>query len=253
MRHRCPKRSGSHFLTSPKKSAIFVVAGLICLSGFADGEVGRILTDDPNDAHEKAKAVAQWYHDTFGDRYYLELRNHGIKAQETLLEQTANIGNEFSIPTVATNDIHYLYQTDAKTHNILLCIKNDKALSDENSPKMGSDQHYFRAAAEMYAAFPQQEASVERTLEIANRVEPDIFSNFYSKKCHPIFPLPPSKTSDELLRELCVAGLEKRYADSPFAEEAKQRLESELAVIKKIGHANYFLLVADIVRFALSC
>ena len=225
-------------------------AGLICLSGFAIGEIGHILTDDPNGGYEKAKTVAQWYHDIFGDRYYLELRNRGIKAQETLFEQTANIGNELSIPTVVANDIHYLNQADAKAHDILLCIKNEKVLSDENRPKMESDQQYFRTAAEMYAAFPQQEAAVERTLEIANRVDPDIFSNFYSKRCHPVFPLPPSKSPDELLHELCVAGLEKRYADTTLAEEAEQRLESELAVIKKLGHANYFLLVADIVRFA---
>jgi|GEM_PF-2148888 len=225
-------------------------AGLICLSGFAGGEIGRLLTDDPTSGYENAKTASQWYQDAFGDRYYLELRNHGIKAQETLFEQTVGIGRELGIETVATNDIHYLDQVDWNIHDILLCIKNVKKVSDEDRPKMGSDQHFFRNEAEMFTAFSGQDAAVHRTVEIADRIEPDIFEKFYSKRHHPVFPLPPAKSADELLRELCVAGFEKRYTNSLLANKAKQRLESELAVIQKFGQANYFLIIGDIARFA---
>jgi len=223
-------------------------AGLVCLSGFAGGEVGSILIKYPN----WAKAVAQWYQDTFGDRFYLELRNHGIKSQETLVEQTVDIGRALGIETVATNDIHYLDQEDWKLHDMLLCIKYGKMVSDEDRPKMGSEQHYFRSAEEMVAAFSEQLGAVHRTVEIAERIEPDIFSTCYSKKHHPVFRLQPFKSADELLRELCFNGLVVRYADSPLADKAKQRLETELTVIQKMGQANYFLIVGDIARFAES-
>jgi DNA polymerase-3 subunit alpha len=228
-------------------------AGLICLSGFAGGEIGRSLINDLTGGYEKAKAVAQWYLDIFGDRYYLELRNHGIEAQDTLVWQTIDIGWELNIPTVATHDIHYLNREDCKLHDLLLCIKNGKTVFDEDRPRMESDQHFF-CLPKVWGKFRKWRrewyAAENRTVEIADRIDPDIFSTFYSKKHHSVFPLPPSKSADEWLRELCLAGFEKRYANSPFADEAKQRLEWELTVIQKIGQANYFLIAGDIVRYS---
>ena len=157
-------------LTIDKESLHKQNAGLICLSGFAGGEIGRLLTDEPKDGYEKAKVATQWYRDIFGDRYYLELRNHGIESQKTLFEQTVEIGVELGIPTVATNDIHYLDQEDWKIHDTLLGIKSGKKNSDDDHPQMGSVQHYFRTAAEMSAAFPGHNAAIQRTLEIADRI-----------------------------------------------------------------------------------
>jgi DNA polymerase-3 subunit alpha len=146
-------------------------AGLICLSGFAGGEVGRFLTDDPAGGYEKAKTAAQWFQDTFGDRYYLELRNHGIESQQTLFDQTVALGKELGILTVATNDIHYLDQADWKAHDILLCQKNGETILDTDRPKMGSVQHYFRSADEMDTVFAEHREAAQRTVEIADRVE----------------------------------------------------------------------------------
>jgi len=151
-------------------------AGLICLSGFAGGEVGRLLTDESKTGYKEAKTVAQWYHKIFGDRYYLELRNHGIESQKTLFDQTTALGEELTIPTVATNDIHYLAPMDWKAHNRLLCQKNGNGNtgSDEEHPIMGSILHYFRSTKKMLAAFAEQEAAIDRTLEIADRIEPNV-------------------------------------------------------------------------------
>jgi DNA polymerase-3 subunit alpha len=151
-------------------------AGLICLSGFAGGEVGRLLTDEPKTGYKNAKTVAQWYHKIFGDRYYLELRNHGIESQKTLFDQTIALGEELAIPTVATNDIHYLAPMDWKAHNRLLCQKNGNSNtdSDKDHPIMGSIFHYFRSTKNMLAAFAGHEAAICRTLEIADRIETDV-------------------------------------------------------------------------------
>ena len=224
-------------------------AGIICLSGFRWGEIGCLLSDGENGC-EKAKTVADWYRETFGDRYYLELRNHGVERQRTLFDQTVAIGKELGIPTVATNDIHYLDRADWKVHDLLLCIKNGSVVSDENRPKMDGSTHYFRTVEEMYAAFPNNRDAVERTLEMARRIEPEIFMNFYNGRHHPGFSLPNSRTADDHLRERCLAGLKKRYGNSPLADDAGRRLNSELAVIRKLCCANHFLIVWDVVRFA---
>ena len=149
-------------------------AGLICLSGFACGEVGRLLTDEPKTGLTKAKTVAQWYQKVFGDRYYLELRNHGIESQQALFDQTVALGEKLAIPTVATNDIHYIDPGDWKAHDRLLRQKDGGINVDKDAPIMGSILHYFRSTKKMLAAFTGHEAAVGRTLEIADRIEPNV-------------------------------------------------------------------------------
>jgi DNA polymerase-3 subunit alpha len=147
-------------------------AGLICLSGFAGGEVGRLLTDEPG--YTKAKTVVQWYQKVFGDRYYLELRNHGIESQKTLFDQTVALGEKLAIPTVATNDIHYLDPGDWKAHDRLLRQKDVGINAEKDAPIMGSLLHYFRSTKKMLAAFEGQEDAIRRTAEIADRIEADV-------------------------------------------------------------------------------
>jgi DNA polymerase-3 subunit alpha len=149
-------------------------AGLICLSGFAGGEVGRLLTDEPDTGYEKAKTVAQWYQKIFGDRYYLELRNHGVESQQTLFDQTVALGEKLAIPTVATNDIHYIDQGNWKAHDRLLRQKDGGINAEKDAPIMGSTLHYFRSTKKMLAAFAGQEDAIRRTLEIADRIELDV-------------------------------------------------------------------------------
>ena len=149
-------------------------AGLICLSGFVGGEIGRLLTDEPKDGYKKAKTVAQWYQKTFGDRYYLELRNHGIESQKTLFDQMVALGAELAIPTVATSDVHYIDPGDWKAHDRLLRQKEGNADMDKDQPIMGSLLHYFRSTKKMLAAFEGHEDAIHRTVEIADRVEPDV-------------------------------------------------------------------------------
>jgi DNA polymerase-3 subunit alpha len=149
-------------------------AGLICLSGFAGGEIGRLLTDEPKTGTTKAKTVAQWYQKIFGDRYYLELRNHGIESQKMLFDKTVALGEKLGIATVATNDIHYLDPGDWKAHDRLLRQKNDTATAAP--PIMGSILHYFRSTKKMLAAFEGHEDAIRRTLEIADRIEQNIIA-----------------------------------------------------------------------------
>ena len=149
-------------------------AGLICLSGFACGEVGCLLSDDPKGGSTKAKTVAQWYQKVFDDRYYLELRNHCIESQQTLFDQTVALGEKLAIPTVATNDIHYIDPGDWKAHDRLLRQKDGGINADKDAPIMGSILHYFRSTKKMLAAFAGQEDAVHRTLEIADRIEADV-------------------------------------------------------------------------------
>ncbi|MGL6193505.1 MAG: DNA polymerase III subunit alpha, partial [Thermoguttaceae bacterium] len=228
--------------------------GLICLSGCASSEFARMILDGESDNFERAKNIAKWYKELFGDRYYIELQDHGLELQKIVLEHSVPIAEEFGIQTVATNDVHYIDLTDAPAQDLLLCLNTGKFRSDVKRMRMDSDKFYFRSGEDMLRALPNQRDAVLRSQEIADRCDCDLE---LGKRYFPVFTPPEGYTSDEYLRHLCLEGLKKRYANNPkrykngeFSEEVMNRLDRELSVIQKLGFPNYFLIVWDFVRVA---
>ena len=233
--------------------------GLVCLSGCVSGELSRTLLRT-NGAVEPdwdaARGVAAWFHEIFGDRYYLEIQNNGLEIQRLALEGTVEIARRMGIPLVATSDAHYVDREDAETQDVLLCINTGKFRTDTKRMKMEGNEFYLRAPDEMYAAFPGLEEAVARSQEIADGVDINLE---LGKRHFPTYHPPERKTPPDYLRELCVAGLKERYVDVPgmltadgeLAEPVVVRLERELSCINKLGFANYFLVVWDFVRFAV--
>ncbi len=228
--------------------------GLICLSGCASSEFSRSILTGESDGYAKAKEVALWYRDLFGDRYYLEIQDNGLELQKIILEEASKISRELGIPTVATNDVHYVNQRDSEAQDILLCLSTGKFRTDEKRFKMDSDQFFLRSGREMLQAMPGQEDAIRRTAEIAERVDCKLD---LKKRYFPVFTPPEGLSSDDYLRKLCIEGLKRRYAGNPkrlkdgeLSEEVLARLDRELGVIAKLGFPNYFLIVWDFVRFA---
>lgn len=230
--------------------------GLICLSGCLSGEVAKTLKVGRGSAEscEKARAVLRWYREVFGDRYYVELQNHGLYDQQIPLQKELELAKELGIPTVATNDVHYVMHEDSDVQDLVLCINTGKFRSDANRMRMDSDQFYLKSGREMLEAIPQDPGAVRRSLEIADRCSLELE---LGKRYFPIFTPPDGLSSDEYLRKLCLEGLKRRYANNPkrmvdgeLTEEVMARLNRELSVISKLGFPNYFLIVWDFVREA---
>lgn len=230
--------------------------GLICLSGCVASEFSRAISagHGSEESLEKARDVARWFRDLFGDRYYIELQDHGLAIQKDVFFFSVQLAQELGIPTVATNDVHYVERKDAAAQDILLCVNTRAFRTDTKRLKMDTDEFYLRTGREMLAFMPEQEAAIRRSLEVADRcnVKLDLGKRFF-----PAFIPPEGKTSDEYLREICLAGLKRRYAGNPqriingeLSEEVMNRLDRELSVISKLGFPNYFLIVWDFVRFA---
>lgn len=107
------------------------------MSACLGGEIGDALK---NDDYAKAKEVAGWYKKTFGDRYYLEVQDHGhpdapshSPEQERVNSGVFKLSKELDIPVVLTCDAHYLRHSDQDAHEILLCVGTGAFLSDENA------------------------------------------------------------------------------------------------------------------------
>lgn len=228
--------------------------GLVCLSGCAGSEFSQAILNGGSGGYQKALDVANWYRELFGDRYYIEIQDAGLEIQRIVLEGSIKAAKELGIPTVATNDVHYVYREDSEAQDVLICINTGRFRTDSNRMKMETQELFLRSGDEMLAALPEHKDAIERTLEIADRVDIKID---LGRRYFPVFTPPEGKDSDEYLRELCIKGLEKRYADNPkrliegrLSDEVMARLDRELEVIKKLGFPNYFLIVWDFVRVA---
>ena len=230
--------------------------GLICLSGCVSSEINRLILSGNQSNLEKAKEVIAWFQKLFGDRYYIEIQNNGLESQRIATSAAVDLARQMGVPTVATSDVHYVLREDAEAQDILLCVNTGKFRTDANRMRMETNEFYLRSPEEMYAAFPGQEDAVRRSQQIADSVD---IALELGRRHFPVFTPPEAKKSEDYLRELCLAGLNERYANRPdrlkdgkFSEEVTARLERELAVIDKLGFANYFLIVWDFVRFARS-
>ncbi len=256
--------------------------GIIALSACLAGEVAVMLR---RNFYEEAKVSALKLQDIFGvHSFFLELQDHGYPEQKSVNQGLLRISEETGIPLVATNDIHYTYDTDETAHDILLCIQTQKKVSDENRMRYEGGQFYMKSPAEMSELFPYAPEALQNTEEIAKRCNVTIEFGQYKlpkydvpvsyatspENASPsgkgsIIANPDSSASLDLiaghdidsspdimarnyLRKLCEEGLVRRYKEP--SEELWERLNYELETIENMGFVDYFLIVWDFIKYA---
>ncbi len=240
--------------------------GIIALSACMGGEVGDALK---NDDYARAKEVATWYKGIFGDRYYLEIQDHGhpdcplhSNEQQHVNDQVLRLGKELDIPVVVTCDAHYLKHEDQDAHEILLCVGTGAFLSDEKRMSLKDYPLHVEDPNEVIKRWGTEHPEViTNTKAIADRVNLEIE---LGKILIPKFPVPKGETEKTYLDKLVFRGLAERYgkidrdrADKMSAQEVKkvlepkvlERAEYELGVIDGMGFNGYMLIVQDFINW----
>ncbi|HHT84364.1 MAG: DNA polymerase III subunit alpha [Bacillota bacterium] len=218
--------------------------GLIALTACLDGEVPRLVR---RGRFTEASASLGQYTDIFGKHnVFLELQRNGIAAQEQVNQGLVELSRRHRIPIVATNDCHYLRQSDARHHEILLAIQTGTNIYDPNRLRFEGDQFYLKSPGEMAGAFSDLPEAITNTGEVARRCNVTLdLSSIHL----PDYPIPQGETASSYLRKQAQAGLVERLGGrvSPAKQE---RLEYELKMIDVMGYSSYFLIVADFVGYA---
>lgn len=237
---------------------------LIVLSGGLSGEIySKIL----NVGTKQAEEALLWWKETFGDDFYIELIRHNQsdenQANNTLLE----LSKKHNIPVVATNNTFYINESDAGTHDILLCIKDGTKKNDPigfgRGKRFGfeNNEYYFKSAEQMKKLFQDIPQAIINTQKIVDKIEP------YKLKRDvllPKFNIPePFLVEDDIdgkkgenayLKHLTYKGAEKRYPqlaiDGEQAQKIRERIDFELSIIEKTGYPGYFLIVQDFIAAA---
>ena len=226
---------------------------LICLSACIQGEVARnILDGNKDEAIKKAK----YYKELFGEDYYIELQDHGLKEQKDSNPTLMEIAKELNIKTVITNDSHYLRAQDAAWHDTLLCEQTKSSKSNPNRFKFSVNEFYVKTVEELRKAFSWMDEDyfntcIENTVEIADKVDfqMDKLEFGKTKEYLPKYPCPDGYDEVQYFDYLCRKGLKKRYGD-PIPDDIIKRYEYEFDVICKMGFPAYFLLTWDFINWA---
>ncbi len=220
--------------------------GLICLTGCMSGRASVMLREG-NDA--AALAELERLIALFGrDNVYVELQDAGLAEQRELVPKLALLARQADLPTVATNDVHYLRHDDARAQDALVCIQTQCQLDEpRQAPRMSTEEFYLKTAEEMRELFAEYPEACDATLEIVERCDVTIE---FGRLLLPRYPVPGGGAEDEELRRLCEEGLRRRYGPAADGPEVRERLEFELQTIREMGFSAYFLIVWDFVKFA---
>lgn len=218
--------------------------GLMALTACIKGQVPWLFIAGQV---EHAKQAAGELLDIFGkDNLYLELQYHQLEGEKIAIPQLVKLSKEFNIPLVATNDCHYISKDDSEAHDVLLAIQTGKTIDDPGRLSFGSNDFYMRSPEEMKNLFSEYPGAIKNSLEIAEKCEFKLSSEYIIPKV----PLPEGHNPDSYIEYLCQEGLPKRYPDA--TQEVYDRVNYELDLIKKTGFAVFFLIARDLVQYAKS-
>jgi DNA polymerase III subunit alpha len=216
--------------------------GLIGTSACLGSEVCQELLEG---RYDRAQFIAGQYREIFGEgNFYIELQDHRLSEQARIREPLLRIAKELKLPILATNDAHYLCRTDAKPHDVLLCIQTGNMVADEKRMRFETDEFFLKSPEEMVELFSEWPEALENTLDVAERCNVELGKQ---RANMPDPELPKGETPSTYLRKVATENLAKRIRNAD--EDALERLNFELEVIEKTGFAAYFLLVSEFAQF----
>lgn len=200
----------------------------------------------------------KWWLNVFQEDYYVELQRHGIPEQDTVNEVLVKFARKYNVKIIASNDSHYVEQSDFSAHDILLCINTGEKVAtpalreftdDDVQVKnkrfaFPNDQFYFKTSGEMSKIFSDLPEAIDNTNEIIEKID---LLDLKREILLPFFPVPKEFSSqDEYLEHITWEGAKRRYSE--ITPEIDERIRFELFTVKTMGFAGYFLIVSDFIK-----
>ncbi len=237
--------------------------GLIATTCCIGASVPKVILKNGEEEGEKE---FQWWLERFGEDYYIEIQRHEIPEQNIVNAILLKWAEKYNVKVIASNDSHYVDQSDWVAHDILLCVNtneklatpskkdfaDDETMSSKNSRfAFFNDQFYFKSTAEMTQLFADIPQAIDNTNEIVGKIEKlDLKKDIML----PNFPIPTEykiHADDKLnqweyLKYLAYEGAKKRYGE--ILQTTQERLDFELFTVKTMGFAGYFLIVMDFIK-----
>jgi DNA polymerase III subunit alpha len=217
---------------------------LIATTGTLGSEVPYLIL---HVGEKQADEAFRWWHNEFGDDFYVELNRHGIPEEDHVNETLLKFARKYNVKYFAANESYYLDKEEAQAHDVLLCIKEGEFKSTPIGHGRGTryglpnDQYYLKSQDEMRLLFRDMPEAIQTITEIVDKIESYTLER---SVLLPKFDIPAEfQTEDEYLRHLTYEGAKRKYPI--LTKEITDRIDFELETIRKTGYPGYFLIVQD--------
>jgi DNA polymerase-3 subunit alpha len=229
--------------------------GVIATTGGLSAEIPYLIL---NVGERQAEDAFIWYHEQFGEDFYVQLQRHGLEEEEHVNQVLLGFCKKYGVKYIAANETFYLNKEDANTHDILLCVRDGEKISTPKGRGRGfryglpNDQYYFKTQEEMKQLFRDLPEAISNITEIIEKIE--VF-DLERDILLPNFEIPEAfqdpqdvldggkRGENNYLRHLTYEGAKQRYGE--ITPEIDERLDFELKTIANTGYPGYFLIVQD--------
>ncbi|EDM78759.1 DNA polymerase III, alpha subunit [Plesiocystis pacifica SIR-1] len=225
--------------------------GLVGLSACLGGHISRMITGgDMDGARERIREYADIFEP---GSYFLELQPNGMELQEKVNADLAQLGRDLDVPIVATNDCHYVNQSEAYAHEVLMCMGMGRTINDEKRLKHDCEEFFIKTPQQMWGYFERYPEAMHNAARIARMCNVELS---LGKPELPDFKLPEGTDEVEYLRKVAREGLDQRIRElralgkAPDTDVYFERLERELGIIINMKFPGYFLIVWDFIKEA---
>jgi error-prone DNA polymerase len=215
--------------------------GLVCLSGCARH---GLAVRNPNGAAALARAFGR-------ERFFVELQRPFERGDERRNADLRDLAETLHVGTVATGDAHAHHPRRTELQDVLVAVRHRSSLDGCEAERRGNREAVLMAPGEPVERFPNDRDAVERSGELAARLEFDLTEDLGYR--YPDF----SESGEPAVRQLarvCDRAFEERYGDANgHKRRARQRLDEELKLIDELGLAGFFLLHWEVLELAREC
>ncbi|MFL5752694.1 MAG: DNA polymerase III subunit alpha, partial [Bacteroidia bacterium] len=237
---------------------------LIATTGSLSSEIPSLIL---NVGEQQAEEAFVWWHQQFGEDFYVELNRHKLQEEEHVNRVLLEFAKKYNVKYLAANSNYYIDKKSANAHDVLLCVKDGELQETPKGRGRGfrygfpNDEFYFKTPAEMQEIFSDLPEALECTNEIADKVEsfklgrdvllpkfaiPEEFKD--ARDLDPNDEGKGNRGENAYLRHLTYEGAKKRYPE--MTPEIQERIDFELATIERMGFPGYFLIVSDFTTYA---
>ncbi|MCK9399913.1 MAG: DNA polymerase III subunit alpha [Bacteroidales bacterium] len=223
--------------------------GLIATTGGMKSEVPELIL---NVGETQAEEAFRYWHKLFGDDFYVQLNRHGLPEEEHVNKILIQLAHKYGVKVIAANNAYYLEKEDAEIHDMLICLQTNEYQATPVGHGRGfrfgfpNNEFYLKSQEEMLELFRDIPEAIDNIAEIIDKIEA------FPIRREPLMPdyTIPENFSDanEYLRYVTYLGAEERYSE--VTPDLSERIDFELATIRKMGYPGYFLIVQEILHQA---
>jgi DNA polymerase-3 subunit alpha len=223
--------------------------GLIATTGGMKSEVPELIL---NVGETQAEEAFRYWHRLFDDDFYVQLNRHGLPEEDHVNKILIQLARKHDVKVIAANNAYYLEKEDAEIHDMLICLQTNEYQSTPVGQGRGfrfgfpNNEFYLKSQEEMLELFRDIPEAIDNIAEIIDKIEA------FPIRREPLMPdyTIPENFSDanEYLRYVTYLGAEERYSE--VTPDLSERIDFELATIRKMGYPGYFLIVQEILHQA---